>query len=158
VVARNRERYTCRDRRPRMEIRRVESEEAIAEALAVRRAVFIDEQGVPENRELDGRDDESIHVLARDGDDPVGAARLRADDGDTAKAERVAVLASRRGEGIGRRLMATVEAVAAAEGYETILLHAQVPVVAFYERLGYEVTSEPFEDAGIPHREMRKSL
>ena len=141
-----------------MEVRRVGAERAVSEAISVRRSVFVDEQGVPEERELDGRDDESIHVLARDGDEPVGAARLREYDDGTAKVKRVAVIASRRKEGIGRELMAVVESTAAAEGYEEVLLHAQVPVVAFYERLGYEVTSEEFEDAGIAHREMRKSL
>ena len=54
--------------------------------------------------------------------------------------------------------MDAVETAAADDGYESVVLHAQVPVVGFYERLGYEVTSEEFEDAGIPHREMRKSL
>ena len=75
-----------------------------------------------------------------------------------AKVERVAVLPSERGRGLGRELMAAVETHAAEEGYEAVFLHAQVPVVAFYEGLGYEVTSETFEDAGIPHREMRKLL
>jgi predicted GNAT family N-acyltransferase len=54
--------------------------------------------------------------------------------------------------------MDAVEAHAAEEGYVELLLHAQVPVVEFYEALDYNVTSEPFEDAGITHREMRKSL
>ena len=54
--------------------------------------------------------------------------------------------------------MAAVETHAADEGYEAVFLHAQVPVVSFYEGLGYEVTSEPFDEAGIPHREMRKPL
>jgi predicted GNAT family N-acyltransferase len=118
--------------------------------------VFIEEQGVPEHRELDGRDEEATHFVVYDGDEPVGAARLREYDASRAKVERVAVLESRRGEGLGRDLMDAVEAVAESEGYDELLLHAQVPVVGFYERLGYEVTSERFEDAGIPHREMRK--
>lgn len=129
-------------------------------ALEIRRRVFIEGQGVPEDRELDGRDDEATHLLARDGDTVVGTARLRAyaDDPPTAKVERVAVLEPRRGEGWGARLMDTVEEHAREQGYERVLLHAQVPVVEFYERLGYEVRGEEFEDAGIPHREMTKGL
>ncbi len=127
-------------------------------ALAVRRAVFVEEQGVPEHRELDGRDDTAVHFVAYDGDRAVGAARLREYDAARAKVERVAVREADRGRGIGRVLMDVVEAYAVDTGYEEVLLHAQVPVVDFYEHLGYDVTSEEFEDAGIPHREMRKSL
>jgi predicted GNAT family N-acyltransferase len=141
-----------------MDVRRVETDSELEDALAVRREVFIDEQGVPEHRELDGKDDEAIHFLATDEGTAVGAARMRAYDEATAKAERVAVVESHRGTGLGRALMETLETEAADRGYEEVVLHAQVPVVAFYERLGYEVTSEEFEDAGIPHREMRKQL
>jgi predicted GNAT family N-acyltransferase len=142
-----------------MEVRRVESGDELEAALAVRRSVFVEEQGVPEHRELDGRDDTATHFLAVDDDDrAVGAARLREYDSARAKVERVAVRPSDRGRGLGRDLMDAVEAHAAEEGYEEVLLHAQLPVVDFYERLGYEVTSEEFEDAGIPHREMRKAL
>ena len=141
-----------------MDVRRVSSEDELDDALAVRREVFIEEQGVPEHRELDGRDDEATHFVAYDDGAPVGAARLRAYDDATGKVERVAVVEPRRGEGLGRDLMDAVESHAAASGYDELVLHAQVPVVDFYERLDYEVTSEEFEDAGIPHREMRKPL
>ncbi|WP_178917110.1 GNAT family N-acetyltransferase [Natronomonas gomsonensis] len=141
-----------------MDVRRVETDSELDDALAVRREVFIDEQGVPEHRELDGKDDEAIHFLATDEGTAVGAARMRAYDETTAKAERVAVVESHRGTGLGRALMEALETEAADRGYDEVVLHAQVPVVAFYERLDYEVTSEEFEDAGIPHREMRKRL
>ena len=134
------------------------TDDELADALAVRRAVFIEEQGVPEHLEVDGNDDSATHFVAYDGDRPVGAARFRPYDDSTAKVERVAVLKPERGAGIGRRLMNAVETAAADDGYESVVLHAQVPVVGFYERLDYEVTSEEFEDAGIPHREMWKGL
>jgi predicted GNAT family N-acyltransferase len=141
-----------------MDVHRVRTDGEREDALDVRREVFIDEQGVPEHRELDGRDDAATHFVAYEGGRPVGAARLRGYDATTAKVERVAVLEPERGRGLGRELMAVVEAAATDEGFDEVLLHAQVPVVGFYERLGYEVTSETFEDAGIPHREMRKEL
>lgn len=141
-----------------MDVRRVSTDEELQAALAVRRDVFVEEQGVPEHRELDGKDDEATHFVASDGGDPVGAARLREYEEGVGKVERVAVVESRRGEGLGRDLMDAVEEAAAERGYDELVLHAQVPVVAFYERLGYEITSEEFEDAGIPHREMRKRL
>lgn len=141
-----------------MELRRARTDAEREDALAVRREVFIDEQGVPEGRELDGRDDESVHFVAYDDGAAVGAARLREYEAGTAKAERVAVLADHREAGIGRALMDRLEETARERGYGQLLLYAQVPVVGFYERLGYEVTSGEFEDAGIPHREMRKRL
>ena len=134
------------------------------DALAVRREVFVAEQGVPESRELDGKDDEATHLVAADGDRPIGTARIRRyDDGATggdeaAKVERVAIVEDRRGEGLGRELMDEAEALAAASGYDRIVLHAQLSVVPFYERLGYEPVGGVFEDAGIDHREMRKPL
>jgi predicted GNAT family N-acyltransferase len=141
-----------------VDVFRISSEAELSAALDIRREVFIDEQGVPEGLELDGRDEEATHFLARRNGEPVGTARLR-DHGDgVAKVERVAVREPYRGEGWGERLMATVESRAREAGYERVRLAAQVPVVGFYERLGYEVVGETFEDAGIPHRSMVKSL
>ncbi|WP_135363550.1 GNAT family N-acetyltransferase [Halosimplex halophilum] len=126
-------------------------------ALAVRREVFVEEQGVPEDIEMDGKDDEAVHFVAVD-DDPVGAARLREVDPDVGKVERVAVVADRRGEGLGRALMDRLEATAADRGIDRLTMHAQTHVEGFYERLGYERTSDVFEEAGIDHVEMEKEL
>lgn len=143
-------------------VSRITSEADLAVALSIRREVFVEEQDVPEDLELDGLDDEATHFLARRDGEPVGTARLREYGGDasgtTAKVERVAVREPRRGEGWGRRIMAAVEAHAREAGYERVHLAAQVPVVGFYDRLGYEIVSEEFVDAGIPHRSMEKSL
>jgi predicted GNAT family N-acyltransferase len=153
--------------RPDMSQQRVEvvsDKAALDAAIEVRHEVFVEGQGVPENRELDGRDGAATHFLARDGDEVVGTARLREyHDGEgseprTAKVERVAVREARRGEGWGARIMTAVEEHAREAGYEQVSLHAQVPVVEFYQRLGYEAHGERFEDAGIPHREMTKPL
>ena len=140
-----------------MEIRRID-DRLPDDAVSVRRAVFVEEQGVPETRELDGNDDGATHFVAYEGAEPIGTARLREYDTDAAKVERVAIVADRRGEGLGRELMGTVEATASAAGYDRLVLHAQVSVVPFYQKLGYEPVGEVFEDAGIDHREMRKAL
>ena len=138
--------------------RRVDGEESLAGAHAVRRRVFIEEQGVPEAVEMDDADAEAIHYVLSDGDDPVATARLRAIDGDTGKAERVAVLPAYRGEGLGTRLMELLEAEARKRGFSEMRLHAQTAVEEFYARQGYETVSEEFEEAGIPHVEMVKPL
>ena len=129
-----------------------------ADALAVRERVFVDEQGVPPELERDDHDDDAVHFVAYADGEAVGAARLRRVGERTAKVERVAVRADRRGEGWGRRLMRAVEAAAADREMTELTMHAQSDVVEFYRRLGYEAEGQEFEEAGIPHREMRKSL
>jgi predicted GNAT family N-acyltransferase len=128
------------------------------DALAVRRAVFVEEQGVPEDLERDGHESESIHFVAYEEGRPVGAARLRLLDEVTAKVERVAVREDVRGRGWGDRLMDAVESKARRRGVRRLTLHAQLSVVDFYDRLGYEPVGGEFEEAGIPHRKMAKPL
>jgi cystathionine beta-lyase len=123
----------------------------------VRHEVFVLGQGVPEALEVDGLDPECAHFVARLDARVVGTARLREADG-AAKAERVAVLAAARGAGAGRALMRALEAEASRRGYACVVLSAQEAVIPFYERLGYQVESERFIEAGIPHRKMRKWL
>ena len=127
--------------------------------LALRRAVFIEEQGVPEAEEIDDRDGEATHfAIEDDGPLPQGTARLRTKAPGLGKAERVAVRADRRGAGVGRALMKALEAEAAAKGHAAVLLGAQETAVPFYRRLGYRVEGEAFLDAGIVHFWMRKRL
>ena len=142
------------------------------DAFSIRRSVFVDEQGVDEDLEYDEHDEAgaaAVHVVAYDDGEPIGAARLRPTDetahgtadagGDrTAKVERVAVAADRRGSGWGRRVMGAVETYARDDGLEEVALHAQTHVRGFYERLGYEAHGEEFEEAGIPHIAMAKRL
>ncbi|WP_380675144.1 GNAT family N-acetyltransferase [Salinigranum sp. GCM10025319] len=149
-------------------VRRVETDDELADALAVRRTVFVDEQGVPPDLETDAFDvlDAATHVVAYDGDTAVGAARLRPYEGDEtgddsstcAKVERVAVRAERRGEGWGTRLMDAVESEARRVGFERLVLHAQTPVEDFYRARGYRTVGGEFAEAGIPHVEMVRDL
>lgn len=131
------------------------------DAFAVRRAVFVDEQGVDEELEWDEHDEpdaDATHFVAYDDGEVVGAARLREAAPGVGKVERVVVAEARRGEDWGKRVMETVEQTARAEGFERITLHAQTRVEGFYESLGYESVGEEFVEADIPHVEMRKSL
>jgi predicted GNAT family N-acyltransferase len=127
-------------------------------ATAVRTAVFVEEQGVSEDEELDGKDSDAVQFLARDGEYPVGTARLRFPESAVGKVERVAVRESYRGDGVGAALMRAVDDAARDDGATTLTLHAQTHVEPFYEQLGYETVSDEFEEAGIPHVEMRKRL
>lgn len=139
-------------------VRVVTTDAGCEDAFTVRRQVFVEEQGVPEELELDEHDAGATHFVAYDGGEPIGAARLRDLDGTTGKVERVAVLAERRGEGLGRRLMDRLEDTAREQGLETLTLHSQTHAADFYEHLGYEQHGEEFEEAGILHVEMDKRL
>ena len=128
------------------------------EGVAIRRRVFIGEQGVPEADELDAHDAERTHFLARDaGGRAIGCACLRPYGGQH-KVERVAVLPELRGSGLGRDLMSAVETHARELGARDLVLHAQAAVVAFYEKLGWASSGPRFFEAGIEHQKMGKRL
>lgn len=138
-----------------------DDEEKRDDAFAVRRAVFVDEQGVPEELEWDEYEEEATHFVAYDAGRPVGAARFREYelDGDrVCKVERVAVLEDSRGEDWGRRLMESLEAEAKESAFDRFYLHAQTSAREFYDRLGYEQVGEEFLEADIPHVKMVKRL
>ncbi|GAD53215.1 GNAT family acetyltransferase YjcF [Halarchaeum acidiphilum MH1-52-1] len=137
---------------------RVETAAAFREALAVRFAVFVDEQGVPASIEVDDHESAATHFLARTDGRAVGTARYRTADSGAAKIERVAVRADARGERWGARLMDAVETDARETGHERAVLHAQTRAADFYARRGYERVGDVFEEAGIPHVEMERSL
>lgn len=140
------------------DVRRVSGEATLADAHAVRRAVFIDEQGVSEAEEMDEKGPEAVHVVAYDDETPVGTARLREPEPGIAKIERVAVRESHREAGLGRELMYAVEDLARLDGMDEAVVQAQTRIQGFYEGLGYRTTSDTFEEAGIPHVEMEKVL
>lgn len=126
--------------------------------LAIRRAVFIEEQAVPEALEIDGLDGRAIHLLARAGGRPVGTARLMI-AGQTGKIGRVAVLPEARGTGLGAALIRAALAEFARRGDVTeARLGAQTHALGFYERLGFTAFGPVYDDAGIPHRDMSRPV
>jgi predicted GNAT family N-acyltransferase len=142
-----------------IEVVEVRSPERLEQALAIRRAVFVQEQGVSEALEIDGRDDEARHLLALHDDEPVGTLRLRwVEDGRVAKIERVAVLPRARGAKIGQALVEAALALARAAGAEAATLHAQASAQGFYARLGFVAFGPEFIEDGIPHVVMRLSI
>jgi len=126
---------------------------------ALRRAVFVDEQKVPEALEWDEHDAVVPHAVVRNrlGQVIATGRLLPAEDG-CAKIGRVAVHRVLRSGGHGASVMQALEAAARARGDTEIALHAQRSAERFYERLGYTVHGEPFEEAGIAHIEMRRAL
>jgi len=129
----------------------------LPEVFALRTEVFVVEQGVPLELELDELDQVATHLAALHGAEVVGTLRLLQDHG-AAKIGRVAVRATLRRNGIGRRLMERSAALAAARGFAEIVLHAQIAVARFYRGLGYVEEGDLFDEAGIPHITMRKKI
>lgn len=132
----------------------IEETRDIAACRALRRVVFIEEQGVAEADEVDDKDDEAIHLLATLDGKPVGSARLLV-MGEVGKVGRVCVLAEARGTGLGAALMqAAIARFRQVPGVEKVKLGAQTHALGFYERLGFEAHGPEFDDAGIAHRDM----
>jgi predicted GNAT family N-acyltransferase len=123
-----------------------------AEITAVRRAVFIEEQNVPESLELDGKDPDCRHVLACDKSGaPLGTARLDA----TGRIGRMAVLCEYRRLGIGREILRVIMEYGRANGITDFHVSSQVTAVGFYEKMGFIPHGDEYEEAGIPHIGMR---
>ena len=142
-----------------IEIVEVRSRERLEQAFAIRRAVFVEEQGVDEALEIDGRDDEAQHLLALHEGDPIGTLRVRrVDGGRVAKIERVAVLPRARGARVGQTLVEAALALSRAAGAEAARLHAQTSAQDFYARLGFVAFGPEFTEDGIPHIAMRLPL
>jgi predicted GNAT family N-acyltransferase len=133
----------------------VENEQELNEAYSVRTIVFVDEQNVPMEEELDQYENEATHFVLYDESTPVGAGRFRVVDG-YGKVERICVLKPYRKTGAGKTIMTGIEKFATEKGVRKLKLNAQTHAIPFYAGLGYEVVSEEFLDAGIPHKTMVK--
>ncbi|MFC9226310.1 GNAT family N-acetyltransferase [Streptomyces hygroscopicus] len=140
---------------------------------AVRREVFVAEQRIPEEEEMDAYDAHAVHLLATDAEGaPVGTVRFLhgaaadkkyahagVDGATTAVLGRLAVTRAARGTGLGAELVRAVEAEARRRGLAEVYLEAQTHALGFYERLGYEAYGAEFDEgSGIPHRAMRRPL
>ena len=140
-----------------MEFRVIEADWSTrrVELMAVRNAVFVDEQGVPADLEADGRDADAMHFLATDaGGHAVGTARLLADG----QIGRIAVLPAFRRCGIGSRLLAAAMDAARTRGHRRVWLHAQIDAQTLYLQAGFRIVGERFLEAGIPHSPMQCDL
>lgn len=126
-------------------------------ALALRLAVFCEEQGVAPEEELDGRDGEALHLVAVERGRVIGTCRLLT-EGDTAKLGRMAVARDARRRGVGRLLLAAAEAHARDAGSGRVALAAQTGARPLYASAGYVARGGPFIDAGIVHVMMEKRL
>lgn len=118
---------------------------------AIRDSVFVEEQQVPEDEEMDAFDETSAHLLAWSDDSGfIGCARIM----PTGQIGRMAVLKRFRGDGIGSLLMTTAITEAKRQNFETVFLHAQCHAETFYRRFGFVASGDVFDEAGIEHIRM----
>jgi predicted GNAT family N-acyltransferase len=139
------------------EVRPARDAAEVGTALQLRHEVFVVEQRVPIEEEIDEHDAGALHLVAVDGGRVVATCRL-VQEGDTVKLGRMAVAASARRRGLASALLAEAETHARALGATRIALAAQTGALALYERAGYTGYGERFLDAGIEHLMMAKRL
>ncbi|MBM7647514.1 putative GNAT family N-acyltransferase [Bacillus ectoiniformans] len=138
-----------------LEVKIVQNQQELNDAFTVRKKVFVEEQQVPLELEIDEHEDSSAHFTLYDGEMPCGAGRFREVEG-VGKAERICILPEYRGTGAGRQMMEAIESYAKSHSLPAVKLNAQTQAIPFYERIGYEIISDEFLDAGIPHKTMKK--
>lgn len=129
-------------------------EEAEPEAATIRFVVFVEEQKVPVEMELDEHDANCLHVIARDAGRAVGTGRLLPDG----HIGRMAVLRDARGIGVGAAMLAVLVESARTHGDKEVVLSAQSHAIGFYRKQGFVEEGPEYLDAGIPHRTMRRRL
>jgi predicted GNAT family N-acyltransferase len=131
------------------------------DAFAVRMRVFVEEQGVPPELEVDEHDRtdlRAVHALVREGGEAVGAGRFYELDAATVQIGRMAVTAARRGGGVGGRILVALVEEARRRGYSRARLHAQMHATNFYAKAGFAMCDETLWDAGILHQTMELGL
>jgi predicted GNAT family N-acyltransferase len=136
----------------------VKTDKELKDAFYVRQTVFVQEQNVPIEEEIDAYEEDSVHFVLYDNDKkPIGAGRYRTFD-EYGKVERICILSTNRKGGAGKAVMNKIEEYALNNGASALKLNAQTQAIPFYSKLGYEVISDEFLDAGIPHKTMIKHL
>ncbi|MCS6997310.1 MAG: GNAT family N-acetyltransferase [Casimicrobiaceae bacterium] len=121
---------------------------------AIRFEVFVEEQGVPAELEVDENDPRSIHAIAWLDGLAVGCGRLLPDG----HIGRMAVRKPWRGRGVGAAILKHLMERARQRGDREVVLSAQTHALGFYERFGFTAEGPEFDECGIPHREMRAHL
>lgn len=128
------------------------------DALSIRNTVFVDEQHVPPEMEIDEFENLATYVVGYLDSVPIVTARLLSKDQHTYKVQRVAVLKDYRGRKMGKQIMIEIERFAIENNRTSLVLGAQDQAINFYSALGYLINSEDYLDAGISHHDMIKKL
>ncbi|SES38790.1 GNAT family N-acetyltransferase [Psychrobacillus sp. OK032] len=143
-----------------MDSKKITEDSDLQKAFHIRKEVFVKEQGVPLDAEFDVFDTlggKCEHILVYYKEQPVGTGRLRVVDG-LGKLERICILESYRKFGLGKIIIKKLEEIAKDIGLTKVKLHGQTHAEGFYEKLGYQTSSDVFIEDGIPHILMIKTF
>jgi predicted GNAT family N-acyltransferase len=143
-----------------MKAKRIMLEEDLRKAFDIRKAVFVEEQGVPiedEFDEFDNLNGQCEHLLVYFEEQPVGTGRIRWVN-EFGKLERICILEPYRKFGLGKVIITALEEIAQGRGAKKVKLHGQTQAEGFYKKLGYQTSSSVFIEDGIPHLLMKKEL
>ncbi|MGG0178914.1 GNAT family N-acetyltransferase [Gottfriedia acidiceleris] len=143
-----------------MKSKKIMNEEELKIAFAIRKDIFVKEQGVPLDDEFDQYDKlngDCEHILVHYNEQPVGTGRIRFVDG-VGKLERICILESFRKFGLGKNIIKALEEIAEEQGASQVKLHGQTHAEGFYKKLGYRTSSDVFIEDGIPHILMLKEI
>ncbi len=124
------------------------------QVFALRHAVFVVEQGVPLEEEMDSEDETATHLVVANGFDIAATCRLVPSVHGRLRLGRMAVAPHERRQGLAGALLTEAAARAIAGGFSTIVLHAQTDILPLYAQAGYEPVGERFMDCGIEHQTM----
>jgi predicted GNAT family N-acyltransferase len=142
----------------RIKVIAIESPADLQRAYAIRRRVFIEEQNVPEEIEMDADDEHAFHALATLDGVAIGCGRMLEHGDSEVKIGRMAVLREFRGTGVGAHILRFLIDRARARGLRKAILHAQLTAEGFYLKEGFNPVGGAFDEAGIAHRKMERDL
>jgi predicted GNAT family N-acyltransferase len=146
------------DKTSRVEVIAIESPADMERAYAIRRRVFIEEQRVPEEIEMDSEDAHALHALAIADGVAIGCGRMVEHGAGEVKIGRMAVLQEFRNTGVGALILRFLIDRARERGVRKAVLHAQLTAEGFYLKQGFTPVGGIFEEAGIAHRLMEREL
>ncbi|MCO4852392.1 GNAT family N-acetyltransferase [Bacillus vallismortis] len=138
-----------------MNVKKIMTKHDLHTAFEIRKAVFVEEQGCPVSDEFDTLGGDCRHILVYHQTEPVGTARVRIVD-RVGKLERICILKPYRKFGLGKVIVEALERIVKEQGISSFKLHGQTQAAGFYEKLGYQTSSEEFMLDGIPHVLMTK--
>jgi len=136
----------------------VTSDSELEAAFEVRKQVFVEEQGISEDLEIDGHEEEALHIVVKDGERVIGTARVLFPAASQAKIERMAVLKPYRRQGIGGGIISFLNEELRSRQVEQVILHAQYSAIPFYRSCGFEESGSSFWEASIRHIKMERQL
>lgn len=131
-----------------------------AAALYIRMNVFVLERTIAMQDEFDDNDEpDRVYVVAyTDDGQPAATGRFQTIDETTMRPGRIATLKDYRGQHLGAQVIKALEDYGIAHGYTKSVIHSEMTAQGFYERQGYQVASDPYEEDGVPAITLTKSL